>query len=154
MHEGFFVECHCGKQFKHKEALKTHVKIVHLKLKSHTCDDCGRSFYGKTALSDHKKRLHSENLTYDFACEQCGKQFCTKRQLVIHKRTHLEAKFKCNADGCDKAYITKSKLERHLKKHIGKRDLLCHLCDKAYFFQRDLSRHLDVAHKQVRMKMD
>lgn len=67
-----------------------------------------------------------------------------------HIPYHTDIKFSCTFVGCDKSYITEKKLARHMKTHVGERDLLCHLCDKAYFFTKDLQRHLDVAHKQVK----
>lgn len=87
--------------------------------------------------------------TYFQFTEICGKLFATQKHLTRHRMYHEEPKFRCNFEGCLKAFIDNAKLKDHQKLHEGNRDHLCHLCEKAYFHQKDLKRHLDVAHKQT-----
>lgn len=55
---------------------------------------------------------------------------------------HDEPKYKCDFEGCTKAFIDNAKLKDHQKLHEGNRDHLCHLCEKSYFHQKDLKRHV------------
>ena len=43
----------CGKGFKHKHALKFHIRQVHEKATRVTCDRCGKAVYNKYMLKKH-----------------------------------------------------------------------------------------------------
>ena len=45
----------CGKKFASEEALKSHNKAKHTKLKSIICKICGKGFKSNSALDNHCK---------------------------------------------------------------------------------------------------
>lgn len=136
-----------------------------IKEKTFFVHSCGKAYFTRKDLQNHKKSQHSEK---DMPCklleifkevfetkiifnlgQTCGKFFATQKHLTRHSLYHLEPKFRCDFEGCVKAFIDNAKLKDHQKLHQGHRDHLCHLCEKTYFHRKDLKRHLDVAHKQT-----
>jgi len=55
----------CGKCFKHKNALKFHVRQVHEKSTRVSCSYCGESIYNKYMLASHIKQSHESALLLD-----------------------------------------------------------------------------------------
>lgn len=52
-------ECHvCSRKFKHKHALKFHIKQVHEKKTRVQCTACGKTLYNKYVLKNHMKKHH------------------------------------------------------------------------------------------------
>eukprot|EP01134_Creolimax_fragrantissima_P001308 CFRG1308T1 len=53
-----------------------------------------------------------------YCCEICGKAFTKHSALRSHNVEHTNVKpFPCEVVGCDKSFLTRSKLERHGKVH-------------------------------------
>lgn len=100
-------------------------------------------------LNFYSRKMIHEPFKKDYSCDFCGAQFCTNKQLSRHRAYYHLKKLACTFKDCDKSFISKSLLERHLNTHTGNRDQFCHLCEKSYFKVRDLKRHLDVTHKQT-----
>jgi uncharacterized Zn-finger protein len=48
----------CGKEFKHKHAVKFHIKQVHLKSTRVKCPYCDKEAYNKYMLIKHLKNQH------------------------------------------------------------------------------------------------
>ena len=55
-----------------------------------------------------------------------------KTQLSSHMKKHGEKKFKCSWDGCDKAFLDMSCLNKHISIHSGLRPFNCTVCDKSF----------------------
>jgi len=54
-----FIACHiCGKAFKHKHAVRFHIKQVHEKKTRVKCDRCGKTLYNKYELTKHINKHH------------------------------------------------------------------------------------------------
>lgn len=79
----------------------------------------------------------------DMPCEICGKlvslikrlienlflispysalKFATTKHLTRHRMYHEDPKYKCQFEGCLKAFIDNAKLKDHMKLHEGNRD--------------------------------
>lgn len=57
-----------------------------------------------------------------------------------------EKKFKCPK--CDKYYLRKQHMTRHLRIECGKqRTKICAYCDYAFYYQSDLDKHLAKLHR-------
>jgi uncharacterized C2H2 Zn-finger protein len=52
----------CGKLFKHKYAVKFHVRQVHDKQTQVKCLECGKELYNKYSLRKHVIKLHTYRL--------------------------------------------------------------------------------------------
>ena len=51
IHEGVSFECdQCDLRFTENASLKKHIKIVHLNMKNHKCNECNMSFWKKEGL--------------------------------------------------------------------------------------------------------
>lgn len=77
----------CGKQFVTLRRLKKHHRLVHEKIKKHSCDICGKAFAGKTALTSHKY-THDEKALGHFQCQICEKRYRHISGYKYHMRTH------------------------------------------------------------------
>ena len=81
------LDCHiCGKQFKHRTNLSTHL-IVHSGKKPHQCHICHRRFTQKVNLQRH---MHIHDGSKPFICRMCSKSFTQKANLQRHILSHTE----------------------------------------------------------------
>ena len=70
----------CGKYFKSKVNLRTHIESVHESSK-HPCDMCVYEAPNKYSLKEHKNALHKK---IKFPCNQCDHQATTQGHLKRH----------------------------------------------------------------------
>ena len=70
----------CGKYFKSKGNLRTHIESVHESSK-HPCDMCVYKAPNKYSLIQHKNALHKK---IKYPCNQCGLQTTTQGSLKTH----------------------------------------------------------------------
>ena len=62
----------CGKSFRTKSSLNTHISLVHAEVKQNVCTICGKSFAKAWLLRQHMIR-HSGNHRY--TCSKCSRSF-------------------------------------------------------------------------------
>ena len=74
-------------------------------------------------------------------CQVCNKTFVSKSKLRRHMLTHTgEKPHKCNI--CEKAFFQACLLKRHLLKHTGENPHKCDLCQKQFSDGGNLKRHM------------
>lgn len=80
-----------------------------------------------------------------FACSSCQKTFMRKRELDRHILTHTGMKpFKCSK--CDKSFGRKDKLVRHARIHDVNKQFPCENCDETFSRRESLTQHQKVYH--------
>lgn len=73
----------CGKFLPSRNNARSHIEMVHLKIKNFDCSVCGKAFYLRKDFEDHE-RLHTADTP--FHCSQCSKQFRTSSLLTEHRK--------------------------------------------------------------------
>ncbi|XP_071315999.1 zinc finger protein 664-like isoform X2 [Trachinotus anak] len=129
----------CGKRFRTKLALQSHVKI-HTEVRPYGCDVCGKRFRTKLALRSHT-RIHTEMRPY--GCDVCGRRFKLKSHVKTHMTVHTgEKPFGCSV--CDKRFKRLGQLTVHIKIHTGGKPYGCDVCGKRFKLQTHIKRHMTV----------
>ncbi|XP_045898671.1 zinc finger protein 1-like [Micropterus dolomieu] len=129
----------CGKYFKYKSILQTHLRI-HTLVKPYSCSSCGKRYRNKSDLNIHI-RIHTGEKPY--SCKTCGKDFRTNSVLNIHMRTHTDEKpFSCKT--CGKDFSQKVHLESHMRIHTGERPYPCTTCGKDFRTVSYLKDHIRI----------
>jgi len=96
----------------------------------------------------HLQKMHQGTL--QFVCQICSLGFSEWGQLQRHTYSHSHHNdifaFKCQL--CAKGYITKSGLDKHMKRHEGA-GFSCPVCDKQSTQKSSLKIHLRKVHKSA-----
>ena len=67
--------------------LRRHVNTVHMKSRSHSCNECGRTFSQKSDLNRHLAKHFTDEA---HKCEFCDKKYRWEKQLQQHMKIHSE----------------------------------------------------------------
>lgn len=140
----------CEKRYTLKQHLKRHLEIHKVKSAAqYICKEngCHLQFSHECLLANHM----NTHRRYECPVDGCGQIFKKKDLLKSHGYSHSNIyPFKCNIvkNGklCDKAYITRTRLKRHLKSHEGYK---CSVedCDVVCDTWTELRTHLSIQHK-------
>lgn len=109
------------------------------------CPTCKQVFSTAITLRAHVQSMHKD--VKDFICSYCGKGFSRQRGLTNHITIHTgEKRHKC--PDCGKAFASQANMHQHRRVHTGAKPCKCYIegCDRAYMFKVDLKRHLYGAH--------
>ncbi|CAL8123423.1 unnamed protein product [Orchesella dallaii] len=93
----------------------------------------------ETKSVGRKRRKNKQPLP----CNHCGKLFNNQSSLRQHESFHLpDRPFQCKNEKCDKAYKTRSELNRHLVVHSGEKKHICVVCKKRFLRKQYLKTHV------------
>jgi len=113
-HINSFICIHCNEKFDSQNLIEKHIANQHKTLNTFICPypNCGKKFTLENYLRNHTQRHNKK-----YNCSYCEKKFSTERELIAHERTHTGEKIPCTYDGCDKTFVSKSNLSRHIKNY-------------------------------------
>ena len=98
----------------------------------------GQTNYCHVCLSP--LQLHREEYSNLFKCCLCNKMLGNRQKLAAHHRTHTREKpFQCNL--CEKMFAECSSLRKHLLTH-GQRKYKCDSCNKCFIRKDYLCKHI------------
>ena len=158
----------CGKMFKWKGALQSHLRVFHEQgfpnpsrkttAKKHKCDKCDQEFCFPHQVRKHKEREHGEGLKPEFLCPQCGKEFMREAGLAQHLKLTHGPKIRVPCPQCPakkkKKLYTKQSLYLHISA-IHKGNFKCAKCGNSYASKAMVVVHYRVTHlkyKQFRCR--
>ncbi|XP_040162977.1 zinc finger protein 771-like [Anopheles arabiensis] len=126
----------CGKSFKDRVGLRSHVRI-HSAVRRFGCRYCPRRFHTLGNQVTHERTHSGEK---PFICPKCGKGFAEVGNLKNHIRFHTgERPYACNL--CDKSYRTYYSRTIHMRSHTNERPYLCGDCGKGFYSSGKLTIH-------------
>ena len=134
----------CGKEFKHMQALNSHIKS-HEEM-SYACLFCKAykkkaSFRNARLLDEHVRLKHTGEL--DFPCDKCDAKFPSENTLKRHQKAHSDERpFVC--DECGKAFKNKNNCKVHFQLvHTNDRPFKCSFegCSKSFAINYDRTNH-------------
>lgn len=148
--------CHimcCGRKFYHRHEIEKHIHF-HNGATSVKCEPCCKIYASRQLYLRHMKLAHSGLPKPDapFKCSKCGKTFWRKYTLTRHINTDCESdrkerearrQHKCHL--CEKSYLNKKDLSKHLKWHetgTTKKPHKCTICSKAFVNSRGVREHM------------
>lgn len=131
--------------------LRSHIQMVHQKIRTHLCRICDKAFGKKSGLDRHIVTVHQKMRFW--ACDLCDKSFGEKAQLQRHHKIHFkpayqepdpaqitddqevidDTKKRMRCGICKKVVNSKAALKRHkLLIHERRRNLLCDFCPRMF----------------------
>ncbi|KAG7306821.1 hypothetical protein JYU34_008266 [Plutella xylostella] len=147
-HQGF-PECDlCGRIFKRKQNIVSHMITIHLQGSEIRCLICLKTFTTQRNLKRHINQLHNPDFEY-LECDDCSKIFKGKHSLINHiQAMHNPAnKQNCTCHVCDRTYTNTRNLKRHIETCHGERgEYKCCFCTKVYTSNQSLRRHQRIRH--------
>ena len=165
--EGSFLCNKCGKAFKSKFSLNSHLLNIHAGIKPFCCKECKESFATSGTLKNHFKRSHGGK-SYDgrhyreseeHLCPECGSVLqTTLRGLLEHILAHgIERPYPCTVCGVNlkttddlQAHTCIEKPSKYTRKFRTKESsnvhtpesFQCTMCDKIFKEKSYLRNHM------------
>ncbi|XP_006817160.1 uncharacterized protein LOC102802189 [Saccoglossus kowalevskii] len=138
----------CQKSYSTHSSLKVHL-MSHVGARPFKCDLCSATFNRMGNYTRHRL-IHTVNTNNDhrYKCEFCERKFLQKCDLKRHVHIHDGSQpYRCQL--CAKGFIRKSDLTVHIRFHTKEKPFQCHVCMTAFFQSGDLNRHLRSVHSSV-----
>ena len=143
----------CDMRFRRKHDLDCHTDSTHSD-REYPCksEGCQKVVTSYRRLKYHMMERHNEE---NFNCAICHRKFAKESSLDIHVKSEsckmrLEKKreaarsgqFKCTFEKCEKQYLTKTHLDRHIMIHTDERPYQCDNCGMAFHQKGSLKEHI------------
>ncbi|KYM95201.1 Zinc finger protein Xfin, partial [Cyphomyrmex costatus] len=129
---------HCGKGFKIKGDLTTHIRLNHQEMPV-VCGICDKTCRNSHSLYTHQKHAHYKA---KYECPLCHRRLVTKQNLDQHVLTQHEKKEKSVCEQCGKTFFENYDLRKHMRSHTGDKPYNCMVCGRAFARHCNLSQHL------------
>ncbi|XP_059053124.1 gastrula zinc finger protein XlCGF57.1-like [Achroia grisella] len=129
----------CDAKFTRKDNLQVHLRVQHIMKKGFFCKFCQYTTKSFSKLVKHWQEQHLES--YKFECDHCGKTTSSRAAMAKHLEIHGEKSHHC--DVCGYSTYTAEVLRRHTLTHANEKPYKCTLCDKSFIQRSQLQRHLE-----------
>ena len=113
------------------------------------CKICSnKEFKSKDALRSHMNFHIEVRKPYTCQFKGCKKRFSTRQDLERHNFVHTKEKpYFCLVENCGEKFSRKCNLERHNLIHTGEKPFQCRFCDYKTIQKHVLISHLTQKHK-------
>ena len=145
----------CATGFLIKKNLLRHIDTEHEGKKPHNCSLCSTGFLTKEKLLHHTVTVHEEKRPYK--CSFCDEHFKTIDGVQIHSGKcveHLKVSPKLGpgeracCTQCDKTYVTKSALRKHVEVfHLKIKKFQCDQCPLNFASKNGFEYHVESQHQ-------
>lgn len=143
----------CQRRFLRNDHLKNHYKVHDPRKVVFRCERAGCEKEYSSALSQRKHEAWHRAQDGELTCLLCGVKHESAADLILHLRGHsgsrllkspADRKFRCHV--CERNFLTKKDVTRHLVVHTGERDFLCQFCPQRFGRKDHLVRHIKKSH--------
>ena len=137
------IECDFCNRFYPSDYLAKHKDMVHFKVRNHKCDICNIEF---SAKSDWKRHLNTKNhlkVQKDGLIDPCRTQI--NKGYKVAKALDENEFVECEM--CHKLYSRQYMYQHKTYVHARSRNFKCNTCDKTFIQRSDLNRHVKNVHK-------
>lgn len=110
--------------------------------KIYSCDTCGEEFRNIKTFDHHLANVHP------IECQECGRPFRRWANILIHLKRHLG--IKNHVCRCGKKFVTKQKLDEHMRTHTGTAPISCADCPRKFRRHSNLIQHRNRYHLKVK----
>ena len=141
-------ECEvCKMKFKWERVLDNHVRNIHNTSRKILCEFCDSVFLDKLSLSKHVKDEHKEKKHKLLkTCDFCGNML-QEENLPMHIREVHENASMVKCGHCDKTFVKKSTLKKHLLTIHIRTKHQCEQCESSFTTIHNLKRHEKFVHE-------
>ncbi|XP_037093961.1 zinc finger protein 436-like isoform X2 [Pollicipes pollicipes] len=139
----------CSETFSRRVCLAVHMKVHRKHGGVQTCDLCQEKFSTVGRLRTHQQRQHGIEQPWRCEYEGCERAFRSCASLEVHVVNHTGNRQFC-CDVCQKRFSTKHRLASHYRIHTGERPFQCDLCGRQFTHKSNLYQHTTLAHKTER----
>ncbi|XP_014013338.1 zinc finger protein PLAG1 [Salmo salar] len=148
---------YCEKMFQRKDHLKNHLHTHDPNKEAFTCQECSKSYNTKLGFKRHLA-LHAAN-SGDLTCQVCLQPFASTGLLLEHLKSHAgkasggtkDKKHRC--EHCERRFITRKDVRRHMVVHTGRKDFLCQYCAQRFGRKDHLTRHVKKSHARELLRV-
>ncbi|KAK2814460.1 hypothetical protein Q5P01_000409 [Channa striata] len=97
--------------------------------------------------SRSRTECKTDKCKQSFKCNVCGKVFISRYKINRHVKIH-EAKPLHTCDKCDQSFQLKNSLASHMRTHIVKKPHFCKTCGKCFQYRKECVDHMHIQHSQ------